>query len=417
MTKTNYLPRTPVERALLLALAAVVASLSVFAQAVYAQTLPQQPSNVVLVSPNSIKEGTPLDCIYELVQQGSPIDEALAGCDFGDKATPENPNDVGLSLGFGGGSSSTGTTVGSVSCSNGATPQVSGLIPNYPMPVSPQAPWDQGEGDRKDHITYKDLEEKADKAWENYYNAYQEYKNDSSPENLENLEEAQKAAKEAVDKRNSWQPGIVEAEPGDSDSTGGSGTATSQTDPNSAACWQAAEFVAQCNAVDWKEPHCQRVLNQMEGCDPTITDPMPGEEACGSESQPDPEEVERVAALVCGMEVNPSDPDQDPCAPVEVDAEVLRGVAAFEDDKGDFSPACGDLVALTGEEQCLSSGTHPSVIYAQFRGKDIEEIMKVAQEKLGGPGWVVPMVGPGSPGPGSGPKPETGETGPDPYLP
>lgn len=38
--------------------------------------------------------------------------------------------------------------------------------------------------------------------------------------------------------------------------------------------------------------------------------------------------------------------------------------------------------------------------------------MRVGQEKLGGPGWAIPMLA----GTG-GPSPETGEPGPDPDLP
>lgn len=211
MTKTGHrLEKTGI-RAVLVALAFMVASVSVLAQAGYAQTSPQPPgNNVVLVSPNSIKEGSALDCVYDGVRQGVPIDEALAGCDLGGKAWPDSPDDVGSALGFGGGTSS-GPTVGSVSCSNGVNPQVSGgLDPYYPMPVAPQAPLDLGEGIRKDLPTYKELEKAADAAWENYYNAYKKYEGDPSPENLNDLAEAQKAAKEAVEKRDKWQPGLVE---------------------------------------------------------------------------------------------------------------------------------------------------------------------------------------------------------------
>lgn len=105
----------------------------------------------------------------------------------------------------------------------------------------------------------------------------------------------------------------------------------------------------------------------------------------------------------------PEDPDQDPCVPLEVEAEVLRGVVSPGD-------VCGGLIALTSEDQCVSSGTHPSVIYAKFRGKDIEEIMRIGQEKLDGPVGIIPMLGPGTSGPDPGPRPEIGETSPNPDL-
>ena len=371
-------------------------------------------ANIAVVKAEGAREGSALACVRDLVAQGMTVKEALDRCFVRSELVPQRTGiDSFLSLG---GSITSSTTVGTAACNAGSKvrPELSADYDwaNHDSRIAPPNPNEAGLGNFANDLAYQQLKDEAQRQWEQYYDLLTQYAEEDRSkwtseqweQNLEKLNKENREANEAIDNRDSWKPSTV------------------LTDPNAVSfCVDIAAFVGECNSAGWKTSPCSIFLSRLEGCsDPTVTDPHPdGDGRVGCEQPPpDTETVERLAALVCNMRIYPL-PDEDPCTPVESGGIVIDGWVRLApcreagdkplgadgptipcDSSGDATP-CGNPAALTTEDQCVVS-----VEIAQFGEKNIEEILAIAGDRLGGPSFVVPLPkGPDIPG-GGGPDPE-----------
>ena len=140
----------------------------------------------------------------------------------------------------------------------------------------------------------------------------------------------------------------------------------------------------------------------MRNCaDPTIMYTDGDDEAGCPAREPDPEAVRQVTVLACQMSKSPA-PGEDPCAPMQTEALVLRGYVrpSLRDPSVDDPPlACGDPRALVSPEMCM-----PSVTLTTFGRNNMEAILQHLNEKIGG-SFVIPVPPPGFIGPRPGPDP------------
>ncbi|HEY7412674.1 MAG TPA: hypothetical protein VII13_18175, partial [Vicinamibacteria bacterium] len=160
-------------------------------------------------------------------------------------------------------------------------------------------------------------------------------------------------------------------------------------------CQDLAQFISDCNAVGWQSGQCQIFLAQLNHCaDPTIalTDGEGG--GCGAPRVGDEEQAKRVAFVVCNQHIKPA-PGHDPCSEGSLEGEVYE-FALRRDPNG---PPCENPYAMPDDEAC--SRTVSVVVTLQ---DSADEIVRLAQERLGGPVFIVPKPATPPPHPG-GPDP------------
>jgi hypothetical protein len=367
-------------------------------------------ANVAVVKAAGAREGSALACARDLVAQGVSVKEALDRCFLNGDLVPAKP---GIDSFFGLGGVTASTSIGTASCgSSGVRPELGADYgyANWPDRTAPPNPNEGKLGGWAGTSEYQGLKAEAQKQWQEYYDLLDKYASENSEnwtpdekkQKLDQLNKEHQEANAAIDKRDAWKPSTV------------------QTDPNAENfCVDTAAFIGECNRSGWKTSPCRILLGQLEGCsDPTVTDPAPdGGDAVGcKQADPDAKTIETMAALVCHMRIQPA-PGEDPCVPTTSDGIVLNGWVRLApcreggdhplgpdgptiacDPNQDATP-CGAPVAHTQEDQCLVN-----ITVAQFGQKNIDEILAIAGDKLGGPVFVVPMPkGPPIPG---GPDPD-----------
>jgi hypothetical protein len=178
-------------------------------------------------------------------------------------------------------------------------------------------------------------------------------------------------------------PGAARPEPGEN------GTPCEQ------ALQAARDVIGECERTGWRSTRCQRLQAKMNHCpDPTImyVDPDAGY-ACGAKI--DPEAVKQAWVQHCRRLQRPSPDGPDPCEPPSVDA-LGRYVGGKP-----LDDMCHSLIALIDPEGPACYGT---VEIQAFGQPDLQEILLVALNKIGGPVVVLPNRNPPPPGP-PGPRP------------
>jgi len=163
-----------------------------------------------------------------------------------------------------------------------------------------------------------------------------------------------------------------------------------------AALAAAREFLRECNRNGWKSSQCQQFQAKMNKCpDPTLilVDPDQGY-TCGG--KPDAATVEAIKdAWVARCEENKKfGPDTNPCERPTLDRSGRRI-------KGKIGDVCNDPHALITPDADVCAVTfHVSKTWGET---DIQDILILALNKLGGPIFVLPR----NPEPPPGPAPPT----------
>jgi hypothetical protein len=188
--------------------------------------------------------------------------------------------------------------------------------------------------------------------------------------------------------------------PGDQkDAKGGAGT--HRTFPE-ADCVQAVaraqEFLRECQRTGWKTGACQVFRARQKNCpDPRLAYVDPGSGyACGE--APDPKLVAEAYAMRCEALVRLGPDGRNPCRPqaAQLDARQLQGVKDL----------CNDPKAYTTGEGCVVELVVPSPTSFQ-RGGTVQEVIAIANTRLGGPIFVLPKPAPAPRGPQPQPGPRT----------
>ena len=354
--------------------------------------VPPRPSEVL--SPNALREDSSLVCIEHKLRQGVPPDRAYGECGES-KASLRLVSNQSAGRFRNSSRLSGADQVGSVSCtSSGANPRIAKdiLIP-LAAPPNPRE-----DGLLRKDPKYRALKQKA-------YKAYVHYQETEQSEDATDAEKAaaKKQWEDARDERNSYDPVVSERDSDGSDGDDELGDfpapdsgGYAHPDPNSdeSACAQATRFVMECNAHDWKTYECVALQRKMEGCsDLRITDPLPDAPSSCRQAA-DPEEAARITALICQRRTKPV-PGEDPCAPVRVDAQILRAHMVGPSAGVDATP-CGDPRAMPTEGQCATE-----ITFVKIKRVDMREIIAKGRELFGGPVFVIPLPGPPK---GPGPK-------------
>lgn len=163
-------------------------------------------------------------------------------------------------------------------------------------------------------------------------------------------------------------------------------------------CEEAAAFIGRCNAEGWTTGPCEVFRKQLDGCaDPLVALVDPDQAPPCRMTSVDGDVVEEVALQICAKDARVA-PDQDPCQPTA--AIGLRHSYRLPGDAD--RPVCSDPQALVQPEDCLHE-----LNVIEF-GADIDDVIREAQDRLGGPVVVLPAPPPPMPLGGSGggdPKP------------
>ena len=235
---------------------------------------------------------------------------------------------------------------------------------------------------------YQQLQKEATQAWQNYsetlgretdvYDAYM--KGNATADELKAAKEATQnalnEANKAIEKRDQFEPRIVDGNDGVTPTD--DGTAVARTVPGyQSACNVAAEFLGNCAATSWTTSPCQVFLQQLKGCDTTIMliDPEQGG-ACGSlPASVDASTFDQVMNSVCWSRVTPAGPDQDPCAPASLDGAMVMTLQP--------NP-CADPQAMINPEDgsCYAPYPDPAVAAGALLGTATLDDLIVEMEKL-----------------------------------
>jgi len=161
-------------------------------------------------------------------------------------------------------------------------------------------------------------------------------------------------------------------------------------------CQQLAEFIGTCNADGWQSKNCMKFMDKMKGClDRTVADPADPAEPC-SLPMVDPEEVQEVMLLRCWAVRHPVT-GEDPCT------DTIKGEAFtyyFRTGKSGNVDPCNNPYARETGEDC-----YPTFTLVKFGEPDIRDLMKNGFDKFGGPAFIIPK-GPPEPDPGTTPLPK-----------
>jgi hypothetical protein len=155
------------------------------------------------------------------------------------------------------------------------------------------------------------------------------------------------------------------------------------------ACNQMREFTHECQLAGWKTANCQIFLDRLSGCgDPTITDPSPEEERECKAKPIDSETIKRIAFLSCSKNTKPV-PGSDPCSGLIGDASIYH----FSYGKlNPNQPICSNPFAYTTAESC--TGTFSVIVASE---EMVNDAIKEANERLGGPIFILPIPTPSNP--------------------
>lgn len=337
---------------------------------------------VVMELGYATSEGSYRSCVNEYLLQGKSVKEALSLCNLSDPKWNFNDHrDPWGSMGsFGSGS----TGVGAVDCKSLSIDPRRGFghPPSYYSdPNDHRTHYSEYRELLKDYSEkYDALVEAEDKEWE----AKKEAEADpGNPEKAKAAKEATAAAKKAINDANEAEKKVKDWQ-----------LPSFKTDPAAEnVCNTVAQFIAECNQVGWRSQKCQLFLKKMDKCgDPMVTDPTPEGEVSCNNPVVDPKKVEKVVLLVCNKYIKPA-PGQDPCMQMEVEGTLHRYFIRKPSQGVDATP-CGDPLAMTSESQCT-----PTFTLAVFGKKDLQTVINEGRRKLGGPIFVLPVVGPPQPGP------------------
>lgn len=235
---------------------------------------------------------------------------------------------------------------------------------------------------------YQQLAKEAEAAWKRYvetlrretdvHDAYMRGK--ATAEEFKAAREATKEAlneaNRAIEKRDQFQPRVVDGNDGVLPAD--DGTAVARTVPgHQSGCSLAAEFLGNCAATEWTTSPCQVFLQQLKGCDSTIMliDPDQGG-ACGRlTAGADPSTLDGVMNSVCWSRVTPAGPDHDPCAPAALDGAM---VMVLQPDP------CADPQALVDPEdgRCHAPYPDPAVAAGALLGSATLGDLIAGLEKL-----------------------------------
>jgi hypothetical protein len=166
-------------------------------------------------------------------------------------------------------------------------------------------------------------------------------------------------------------------------------------------CQAVSEFVGECNRDGWRTPECETFIDKMKGClDRTVSDPADPAEPCGIPPV-DPETAREVVLLHCWAVRRPV-PGEDPCT------DTIKG-QAFEyflrtGARGVGLDPCKNPYVRTTGEDC-----YPTFTLVKFGESNVRDLIRWGLEKFGGPVFIIP-VGPRDPDPEPKPVP----TQPDP---
>jgi hypothetical protein len=165
------------------------------------------------------------------------------------------------------------------------------------------------------------------------------------------------------------------------------------------ALQKARQLLYECNRTGWKTQECQSLNAKMHGCpNPAriFVDPERGYQ-CGA-SVPDAKALKDAWVKRCQSRVKYG-PGDNPCQPPE-----LYGGGRYI--RGDSRDICSDPRAIVDPESGICSMT---LKIPSFGKKDIQQIIVVALDKIGGPIVVLPDNTPApSPRPSPGPEPHPG---------
>ena len=156
----------------------------------------------------------------------------------------------------------------------------------------------------------------------------------------------------------------------------------------------ARELLRECHRTQWKDFRCQQLQANMNGCpDPALilVDPDQGY-SCGAKV--DPEAVKNAWVAKCEQRVKVVPDTANPCSPPTFDSFGRFG-------KGKMSDICGNPYAQTDPDNDECSNV---TIGKQFGEINIQEVIVVGLNKLGGPIFVIPK-NPKPPRPGADPRP------------
>ena len=156
------------------------------------------------------------------------------------------------------------------------------------------------------------------------------------------------------------------------------------------ALQSAREILRECNRNGWKSAQCKQLKAKVNDCpDPTLilVDPDQGY-ACGA--KPDAATVEALKkAWVTRCEENKKfGPDTNPCEPPTLDGRQI---------KGKIGDVCNDPHALVNPDSDVCAVTFH--VPKTWGTTDIQNIIILGLNKLGGPIFVLPPRNPKTPGP------------------
>jgi len=186
----------------------------------------------------------------------------------------------------------------------------------------------------------------------------------------------------------------AEADPNQKGSGGNTRPVGGEMSACEEALQDARELLAECNRTKWKDTRCQQLQAKVHGCpDPTLilVDPDAGY-TCAA--QVDPEAAKKAWVLNCQQRVKYG-PETNPCEPPKIDK---NGHYA----QGDPSDVCNDPHAFIDPSGTMCWG---EINLQQYGQPNIQQILVIALNRLGGPIVVIPVTNPPPP-PTGGPRPD-----------
>ena len=155
------------------------------------------------------------------------------------------------------------------------------------------------------------------------------------------------------------------------------------------------ELLRECHRTQWKDFRCQQLQARIGHCpDPALilVDPEQGY-VCGAKI--DPEAVKNAWVAQCKQRIKVVPDTADPCLPPTFDKSERFG-------QGNMGDICSNPYAQIDPENEKCSVVE---IGKEFGKIDIQEVIVIALNKLGGPIVIIPKNPKPSPHPGSDPRP------------
>jgi len=385
-----------------------------------------QAVQAILDARGKIAEGSLEECMHSYLQQGLPLKEVVLLC--GTRLQQDDKTGFGVdTIGSRPGRGAFDPASVQSACATG-NPQFGkdpgkGMSPlkgpvGYSVMVGGKQGtdylWEKGDSERTEVFGQLSWDGKGKEIKDAEGNVVATYKGLTKEEALlektDNVEASKKADAEA--KKVEADPTKTAAEKKAAKDKADAAAKKAQADPNvvpkdnsetanglqsacDAALEGARELLRECNRNGWKSADCRDLAAKMNHCpDPELAYISPDEGyACGEKLDP-----AAVAALVtarCREITRPGPDGKDPCVPLKLEDGGYRQQGGHD--------VCSDPHAYVDPD---GAGCMLEVVVGEEFGKiDINEIIIIAMDRLGGPLVVLPNRNPTGPKPGGDPRP------------